>query len=349
MNSDSPRLSVIIPVYNGSDTLSRCLSALAASIVQEFETVVVDDGSLDDSAAVAGRFGVRLVRLEQNSGPAAARNTGVAVSAAPLLLFLDDDVIIPPSFLGSALKAIEERPVFSALFRAFGKETVPEDVCSRHKNLVHHWNHQTASSEAATFCGGFGLIRREAFLAVGGFDPQQRFLEDIDLGYRLHRMGHRIFLAKHLQATHAKVYTLVSLLRSDLCERALPWTRLMLKHRIFRFDLNTRLHNVLSVLAAYLLPVSVALDLHLRLAAGLVLLFLWLNRGFLVLGWREYGLAFAVRSALLCWLSCVASAVGVFLGVAGWVAGTAISQDRSLERVAQMRAAGPRPQGSGAR
>jgi GT2 family glycosyltransferase len=319
MNSGSPRLSIVIPVYNGSDTLNRCLSALAASVVQDFETVVVDDGSSDDSAAVAGRFGVRLVRLERNSGPAAARNAGVAVSAAPLLFFLDDDVIIPPSFLGRALSAIEERPEFSALFCSFGRETVPEDACSRHKNLVHHWTHQTASVEAATFCGGFGLIRREAFLAIGGFDPWQRFLEDIDLGYRLHRMGHRIFLAKDLQAIHAKAYTLGSLLRSDLFERALPWTRLMLKHRIFRCDLNTRVHNVLSVAAACLLPVSVALDVHLRLAAGLVLLFLWLNRRFLALGSRQYGPAFAVRSALLCWLSCVASAVGVFLGVAGWV------------------------------
>jgi GT2 family glycosyltransferase len=319
MQSANPALSVIIPVYNGSSTLGRCLSALTASTFRNFETIVVDDGSSDDSVAVAARFGVRVVCLERNAGPAAARNAGVAVSSAPLLFFLDGDIVIPPSFLAKALDALESRPEFSALFCSFGKETLPENTCSRHKNLVHHWAHQTAAPEAITFCGGFGLIRRAAFLAVEGFAIEQRFLEDVDLGYRLHRAGHRILLVKDIQATHAKAYTLGSFLRSDLFGRAVPWTRLILKHRIVRNDLNTRVHNVLSVQTACVLPLSLAWDPSLRLAAGLTLLFLWLNREFLRLGAHEYGLAFAVQSAFLCWLSYLVSAVGVCLGVGAWL------------------------------
>jgi len=319
MNSANPRISVIVPVYNGSGTLDQCLSALVASTFQDFEIIVVDDGSVDDSAAIAKHFAMRLMSLENNSGPAAARNAGAGVSSAPLLFFLDADILVPPSLLENAMNAFDDRPEFSALFCSFGKETVPPDTCSRHKNLVHHWAHQTASAEAVTFCGGFGLIRRTAFLAIGGFDSGQRFLEDIDLGYRLHRAGHRIYLAKDIQATHAKVYTPASFLRSDLFGRAVPWTRLMLKYRIFRSDLNTRGHNVLSVLAACLLPFSAALDPHFRLTAGLLLFFLWLNRDLLRLGAREYGAAFAARSAFLCWLSYVASAVGVCLGIGSWL------------------------------
>jgi GT2 family glycosyltransferase len=316
---EPPRLSVIVPVYNGSRTLGQCLSALAASSFRDFEVVVVDDGSSDDSAAVARTFRVRLVGLEQNSGSAAARNAGVAASSAPLLFFLDDDIIVSSSLLKSAMDILGDRPELSALFCSFTKGTIREDTCSRHKNLLHHWTHQTASSEAVTFCGGFGLIRRAAFLAVGGFDPRLRFLEDVDLGYRLHRAGHRIFLAKHLQATHAKAYTLGSLLRSDVFERAAPWARLMLTHRIFRNDLNTRVHNVFSVLVACALPISPVLDPSLRLASALLLMFLWLNRGFLRLGLREYGSAFAIRSACLCWLSYVASAAGACLGTVVWL------------------------------
>jgi GT2 family glycosyltransferase len=319
LNPDSPSLSVIVPVYNGSRTLERCLSALAASTFRDFETLVVDDGSSDASAAIAQSFGVRLIRLKRNSGPAAARNAGVAASSAPLLFFLDADVVIPPSFLERAMETLGGRPEFSGLFCSYCRGTALNDTCSRHKNLLHHWTHQTASPEAVTFCGGFGLLRRAAFLEVGGFDPRRRFLEDVDLGYRLHRAGHRILLAKDLQATHAKAYTLASLLRSDVFERAAPWTRLMLTHRIFRNDLNTRVHNVLSVIAACLMPLSIVLDPRLRVAAVLAAMFLWLNRSFLRLGLREYGFVFAVRSAGLCWLSYIASAAGACLGAGAWL------------------------------
>jgi len=314
-----PRLSVIIPVYNGTETIGQCLSALAESSFQNFETIVVDDGSTDDSAVIAARFNVRLIHLKHNSGPAAARNVGVSASSAPLLFFLDDDIIVPPSFLERAVDVLESRREFSALFCSFSRETVPTNTCSRHKNLVHHWAHQTAAAEAATFCGGFGLIRRAAFLAMDGFDSQQRFLEDVDLGYRLHRSGHRILLMKDIQATHAKVYTLASFLRSDLFALAVPWTRLILKYRIVRNDLNTRIHNVLSVLATCLLPLSIALDPFFRLTAALTLFFLWLNWSYLRFAVREYGFVFAVQSAFLCWLSYLASGVGVCVGVGSWL------------------------------
>ena len=140
-----------------------------------------------------------------------------------------------------------------------------------------------------------------------------------DLGYRLYRAGHRIFLARHLQATHAKAYTLGSLWRSELFGRAVPWTRLMIEYRIFRNDLNTRVSSVFSVLTACALPVSVLIDPRLRLAGALALLFLWSNRAFLRLSAREYGFFFAVRSAGLCWLSCLASALGACLGAGAWL------------------------------
>lgn len=319
MNAATPELAVIIPVYNGGSTIADCLTALSASTFPTFEVIVVDDGSSDESAAIVERFPVQLIRFDRNRGPAAARNAGAAASTAALLFFLDADILVPPAFLAGVVDGMHALPKYSALFCSYTKETVPENVCSRHKNLVHHWTHQTGSVEAATFCGGFGVVRREVFLEMGGFDSARRFLEDIDLGYRMHRAGYRIFLARDLQVTHAKAYTLWSFLRSEAIGRAAPWTRLMLRHRIFRNDLNTRIPNVLSVHVACLLPLSAAWDPRLRLAAGLTLLFLWLNRNFLRLSAREYGLVFAIESAFLCWLSCLASAVGVCLGVGGWL------------------------------
>lgn len=318
MNSD-PDVGVIIPVYNGAPTIADCLTALFLSETANFETIVVDDGSCDDTAEIVSRFPVKLIRLERNRGAAAARNAGSAASTAPLLFFLDADIIVPPSFLAGVVRTIRDHPEYSALFCSYTKETIPSNLCSRHKNLTHHWTHQTSSVEAATFCGGFGAIRREVFMEMGGFDSNCRFLEDIELGYRMHRAGHRIFLAKDLQATHAKVYSLRSFIRSEVFGRAAPWTRLMLKFGIFRNDLNTRVGNVLSVQTVCLLPISAIFDPHLRVAGCLALVFLWLNRSYLRVAVREYGLVFAVQSAFLCGLDYAVSAVGLCVGVGAWL------------------------------
>jgi hypothetical protein len=96
-------------------------------------------------------------------------------------------------------------------------------------------------------------VRREIFRALRGFDESKRALEDIEFGYRLHRAGYRIRLVKDLQFTHLKTYTLTSLVRSDVLNRAIPWTQLMLQHRIFRNDLNTKSNHVASVVVSFLI------------------------------------------------------------------------------------------------
>ncbi len=104
------------------------------------------------------------------------------------------------------------------------------------------------------------MIRRQAFLAVGGFDHSYKgaTIEDIELGYRLTKVGRKIRLAAEIQVTHAKRYTLVSLIRSDIFHRAVPWTVLMLKEHTARSDLNTTWSNALSVFLAWLLIISLA-------------------------------------------------------------------------------------------
>src|SRR5690606_27450488 len=109
-----------------------------------------------------------------------------------------------------------------------------------------HYTHQHAQREAATFCGGFGAIRHDVFLATGGIDECPRFMEDVDLGYRLHLAGHRIRLSPGIQLTHTKRYSLRSLIRADVMQRAVPWTRVMLQRRVFRSDLNLRPNHLAS-------------------------------------------------------------------------------------------------------
>ena len=105
-----PSLSVVVPVRNGGRDFERCLRRLRDSHLADFELIVVDDGSTDDSAAVAERAGAIVVRFPSPQGPAAARNRGAREASAPLIFFLDADVAVHPRTLDRARGAVRGRP-----------------------------------------------------------------------------------------------------------------------------------------------------------------------------------------------------------------------------------------------
>jgi GT2 family glycosyltransferase len=304
-------LTVVIPVYNGQKTIGRCLEELFASTPKNFDVIVVDDHSTDETVRIAQSFPCTVIETLVNSGASAARNLGAANALSPLIYFLDADILVEADTLDRTLQTFESRPDLCAMFSSFQKDTVHQNFVSVYKNLLQHYTHQTANPDSSSFCGGFSLIRRDVFLAVGGFDPAWRFMEDVELGYRLNRAGHRIWLNRDLQVTHSKYLTLKRLILSDLFERAVPWTRIMLDKRVFRNDLNTQMHHVLSVPLSFLILGSAMFPM---VCLPLVILFLALNRGFLNFARRERGWWFALRAAALCWFGYLSSGAGAAIG-----------------------------------
>ena len=318
-----PRVSVVIPVLDGAATLGDCLERVLGSTYTSHEVIVVDDGSTDRSVAVAGRYRVRCHSLGATYGPAEARNRGAALAGGEILFFLDADVLVEPDTVARMVQALDGDPSACAVFCSYRATTLPSNFVSVYKNLLHHYTHRVSRADAATFCAGFGAIRRSEFAAIGGFDPGLRFLEDVDLGYRLHGSGRRIVLDAGIQVVHAKRYSLRSLVHSDVVGRAIPWTRLMLRHRIFRRDLNVRGSNVLSVAVTWLSLCTVALALlapqlgaaALALLAALVAL----NLRFLTFLYHERGARFALRAVPMLWLGYLYSGAGAVAGVASYV------------------------------
>ncbi len=310
-----PHISLIVPVHNSAATLRVCLEHAFSSSFSDFEVIIVDDCSSDSSAQIAGSFPCKVISLTKNVGAGVARNIGVKRSSGEILYFLDSDTVMMPDALAHTAKTFQDHPEYAAAFGSFEKESIPDNFVSAFKNLRHHYTHQTSGEEASSFCAGFGAVRREAFLRVGGFDARWRYMEDVDLGYRLHRAGYRIFLDKDLRSIHLKGYSLVSLIRSDLRDRAIPWTRLMLEQRIFQNDLNTKTNNVASVPLSFALLAALAWPRLWPLAPVLALLLLFLNRDFLGFLNHERGFWFAAKSAAMCWLGYLYSGVGAVAGV----------------------------------
>jgi glycosyltransferase involved in cell wall biosynthesis len=318
----SPALSVIVPARNAAATLPACLAALAASVGAPHEVIVVDDASSDGTAAIAARAGARVVALGQQSGAAIARNAGARHADGDLLFFTDADVLVRPDTLARALAAFRDHPGISAVFGSYTAETVHQNFCSVYKNMIHHVTHQQARPEAMTFWSGAGAIRADAFWAVGGFDPRDTTtadVEDIALGYRLRRAGHTIRLDREIQATHAKHYSLIGMIRSDLLHRAIPWMRLMLRERIYQRDLNTNGSSLVSVVVvlgfALALLGSLLLAPLALVAVALLVLFGLLNRRFLATFARAYP-RFAPLAVPMTMLYFAYAALGGVIGVA---------------------------------
>jgi len=292
------RLSIVVPAYNSPREIAECLAAVRAAAPSDAELIVVDDASTDGTPDVAKAAGATVLRLARNGGPGAARNHGVAHAAGEVILFVDADVVVAPDAVARVTRAFAEDPGLVALFGSYDDRPRAPGLVSRYRNLLHHFVHHEGRAEASTFWAGLGAVRRKHFLAVGGFDAV-RFarpsIEDIELGYRLRRAGHRICLDPAIQGTHLKRWTLGAMVQVDVTRRALPWARLILETANAPVDLNLNVTQRVSaalaglaVLGLVLTPLRPALGLVVALGAlaGLALL----NRRFYALLWRRGGL-----------------------------------------------------------
>lgn len=224
-------VAVIVPAHQAGATLGDCLAAIGRDGVPPDRTIVVDDGSRDATGDIAAQAGARVVRHGTPRRPARARNAGMALTDAAIVVFVDADVVVNRGAISRLLAAFDD-PETGAAIGSYDDAPSAPRLVSRYRNLLHHHVHQTAGHEADTFWSGFGAVRRAAFDDAGPFDPAWENIEDVEFGLRLRAAGWRIALVPGAQATHAKDWTLGSMFRTDLWGRAVPWTRLLIAGRM---------------------------------------------------------------------------------------------------------------------
>jgi glycosyltransferase involved in cell wall biosynthesis len=245
---------VIVPFHRSLRFLERCLEALAP-LPPGSELLIAADAPVDDCRGVAARYGARVVDIPGPSGPAVARNRAADVAEGDVLVFVDADVVIARGALARLIRIFDAQPDTAAVFGAYDETPADPGFISQYKNLAHSFIHQSSARVAQTFWAGFGAVRRESFEKVGGFD--ERFgrpsVEDIELGYRLTGAGQRVVLDPALRACHLKRWTLGSMIVSDVRDRGIPWTQLILRFGRFNSDLNLKSTYRACVVLAYLI------------------------------------------------------------------------------------------------
>lgn len=311
----SPTISVVIAVHNGAQTLEWCLEALSKSAFTPLECLVVDDASDDDTAAVAERHGVLAIALNNRLGPAHARNVGARQARGEVVLFLDADVCIHQDALARIVDHLRFDPSLDAVIGAYDDSPAATPFVSQYRNLLHCSTHRLGLPDASTFWSACGAIRKEAFLRCGGFDDHfdRPAIEDIEFGSRLKAQGGRILLDPAIQVQHLKCWTLRSMIQTDIFDRGIPWTRLILRSGSMPNDLNVRWSQRLSVALASVLSVALLLGAgYTALACTLALV--RLNWPFYSLVSKRLGLWFALRAAPLHFLFHFYCGVAFLLG-----------------------------------
>jgi glycosyltransferase involved in cell wall biosynthesis len=182
-----PRVSVVIPAYNAARFIGQALDSVAQQTYRDFEIVVADDGSTDDTAEIAASRPATIVLRRKRGGPAAARNDAIRASAGELIGLLDADDTWHPEKLGAQVERFDREPGLLLVATAVeamegsGAAFAPPSEGRVTGQLLED-NFLATSSVA---------IRRSGFERVGGFDPDPELVsvEDYDLWLRLSLAG----------------------------------------------------------------------------------------------------------------------------------------------------------------
>jgi GT2 family glycosyltransferase len=206
-------VTVIVPVYNGRATLAGCLQALYTQTCPPAEIIVVDDGSTDDTAAIAAGMGVTVI-TQRRAGPAAARNRGARAARSPLLLFTDADCapaldwverlaapFTDPTVAGAKGKYNTRQPGLTPRF-------VQQEYQDRYDRMVGQPSIDFIDTYAAAY-------RRDLFISNGGFDPvyPTASVEDQDFSFRLAAQGHRLVYVPDAVVYHLHNHTITTYAR----------------------------------------------------------------------------------------------------------------------------------------
>lgn len=187
-NEHTPLFSVVIPLYNKADTILRTLKSVQNQVFQDFELIVVDDGSKDDGASVVEKFGsqfpVKLIR-QANQGVSEARNAGSRAARGRFIAYLDGDDEWRPEFLLEMKKIVDFYPdaqVMGSNYEFCGPRGLNSGLCRKRIDRVDifkEWVYRIPLNSSSM------VVSKVAFTEVGGYDLKLRYFEDAEFLFRL--------------------------------------------------------------------------------------------------------------------------------------------------------------------
>ncbi|MDY6855580.1 MAG: glycosyltransferase [Thermodesulfobacteriota bacterium] len=188
------RFSVIIPAFNASHTIERCLSSLTRQSVkkEDYEIIIVDDGSIDGTSDIVNQFPVKYL-WQTNQGPASARNKGVKEAEGEIVLFTDADCVPQHNWIEEMVKFFDNLEVTAVkgVYKTSQKSLVARFAQIEFEERFEMLKKSDGIDMVDTYSAAY---RKSIFLSLGGFDPSFPVAnnEDTELSYRMSQAGYKM-------------------------------------------------------------------------------------------------------------------------------------------------------------
>ncbi|MEW6110066.1 MAG: glycosyltransferase [Nitrospirota bacterium] len=246
-------VSVVIPNHNGGPTIGKCLEAAFSSAYENFEVVVVDDCSTDNSAEIIKKFPCRFIRLDKHSGASSARNAGARNSIGRILFFIDADCILQKETIGLAVNAasMHENTVIGGTYT---KIPYDDKFFSAFQSIFINYS-ESKKPEPDYIASHAMIIEKKLFEKSGGF-PESflPIIEDVEFSHRLRGSGCKLVMHPEILVRHIFNYTLRKSLRNAF-RKSLYWTIYSLKNRDLFKDSGTASSELKINVASYFLSI----------------------------------------------------------------------------------------------
>ena len=296
-------ISIVIPTYNASGFMPGLLDSIFEQALDDMEVIIVDDCSTDNTVEIAGRYPVRILRMEKNGGPARARNRGVEAAQGDIIFFLDSDVIV----LDNAIREVEDyfknNPSAQCVIGICATEPLNKGFVPKYMAMFEHIHLLGApDNKVSVFAPRCGAIKKEFFLKVGGYDESYigADVEDFELARRINKTE-SIFLNPKMLVKHqfANFRTALKI----YFRRTVMWVHLFFREKKLDNAGPTSPGNGIAAICAFF---SFLLLFFLPFIGIAKHMFLFLIAVYLVsnIKWwnfmrKEAGLMFALRAILL--------------------------------------------------
>ncbi|SPP65634.1 glycosyltransferase [Nitrospira lenta] len=213
------RVTLYIPVYNAARYLHEVLPAVMAQTYPLAEVLVVDDGSVDDSAHIVeqatatARYPMRLIRHDRNRGLGAARNTAIEHTTTPIIAAIDSDVVLEPDWLATLLPLLREPGIAGAGGRLIERYVIgPGDVW---RDTFMRQSHGDVAREVGGLFGSNTVFWTDMLRSVEGYDPRCRTNgEDAIMAERLKAIGLRFRYTPDARCWHLRQDTVPSIMNT---------------------------------------------------------------------------------------------------------------------------------------
>ena len=318
------RLSVVIPVHNSTATLAPCVEAALLAAGSGDEVILADDGSTDgciDNLDAALLSSVRVVVSPVNIGRGPVRNLGAEAATGDVLVFIDSDVALESSAIERFRAAFEADPERVAIIGSYDDHPADAGRISQYRNLLHHHTHHTHGSFASHFWTGIGAVRKRVFVELGGLNTDRwaRDMEDVEFGHRIIDAGYAVEVMPDICGTHFKSFTLRSMIRVDLRNRAIPWSHLMIASGFRSDPFVTSPSQILSALTVGLTLLALAVTPVFVLAGWVALAgfisFIVLNRSLWKLLAKRDGFSLVLAAIPLHFIHTALSGFGFVIAI----------------------------------